>query len=68
MTGWIGNQRKNRNHLVYGIVKIIQNTVKSPDDLKRFVIQTPVKDQLVWKTRKDSYKDIKIDNNPGLML
>ena len=54
--GSLGNQRFSRDHPNYSIVKIGQNTEKSPVDLKRLAItQTPVKDDqltLVWKTRK----------------
>ena len=40
-----GNQRKNEDNLDHNIVKISQNTEKSPGDLKRLdVIQTLVKE------------------------
>ena len=41
----IENQRKKRDLLYYSIIKIGQNTVKSPRDLRRLAVsQTPVKD------------------------
>ena len=53
-TGRTGNQRINQDHPDYSIMKIGQNTKKSPGDLRRLtVIQTPGKDHqltLVWKT------------------
>ena len=40
----VGNKRMSRDHPNYSIVKISQNTEKSPGDLKRLAIsQTPVK-------------------------
>ena len=40
----VGNQRTSRNHPKYSIVKIGQNTEKSPSDLKRLPVpQTPLK-------------------------
>ena len=43
--GGIKNQRKNRDDKDPIIVKIGQNTEKSPGDLRRLVVtQTPVKD------------------------
>ena len=43
--GKIGNHRTKRDHQNYSIVKIDQNTGKSPGDQRRLnVIQTPVKD------------------------
>ena len=42
--GTVGNQRTNRDHPNYSIVKIGQNTEKDPQHLKRlFVTQTPSK-------------------------
>ena len=41
-TGRLGNNRTSRDHQNYSIIKIGQNTEKSPGDLWRFaVIQTP---------------------------
>ena len=52
----VGNQKKNRSNLDQSIVKIKQNTEKSPGDVRKFVVtQTPVKVhqlKLGWKTRK----------------
>ena len=46
--GRIRNQRTNRDHPNYIIVKIGKNTEKSPGDLRRLVIiDTPVKDHLL---------------------
>ena len=43
-TGGIGNQRKNQDYLIYGIVEIGQITQKIPGYLRRLaVIQTPMK-------------------------
>ena len=54
-TGRLRNLRTSRGLPDYGIIKIGQNTEKSPGDLRRpAIIQTPVKDHqlvLVWKTR-----------------
>ena len=42
--GRVGNRRTGRDHLLYSIVKISQNTEKSPGDLKRFAVsQTSMK-------------------------
>ena len=43
--GRIRNRRRNRDHLNYSIVKIGQNTEKSPGDLRKLAVtQTPAKD------------------------
>ena len=43
--GRVGNRRTSRNHPNDGIVKVGQNTEKSPGDLRRLeVTQIPVKD------------------------
>ena len=56
-TGGLGNKRMSGKIPNYIIVKIGQNTEKSPGDLKRFAVtQTPVKDHqqtLMWKTLKE---------------
>ena len=48
------NQKISGDHLDYSIIKIAQNTGKSPGDLRRLpVTQSPVEDHqltLVWKT------------------
>ena len=41
--GRVGNRRTNRDHPNYSIVKIGQNTEKSPGDLRIALTQTPVK-------------------------
>ena len=55
-TGGFENKRTSRDHPNNSIVKIGQNTEKSPGDLKRLVVtQTPVKNHqltLVLKTLK----------------
>ena len=65
--GRVGNWRTSRDHLNYSIVKIGQNTEKSPGDLRRLVVtQTPVKDHqltLVSKTRKENNNNNNTDNN-----
>ena len=54
----LGNKRtsRSRDYLEYTIIKIIQNTEKSPGDLRRLAVtQTPVRNHqliLVWKTLK----------------
>ena len=43
--GRLRNQRTNRDHLDYNIIKIGLKTEKSPGDLRRLAVtQTPVKD------------------------
>ena len=55
--GRVGNQKMSSDHPYYSIIKIGQNTEKSPGDLRRLAVtQTPVKKHqwlLVWKTHKD---------------
>ena len=55
-TGGLGNLRTSGNYPNDIIIKICQNTEKSPGDLRRLAVtQTPVKDyQLMWKTLKNS--------------
>ena len=52
----MGNKNTNGDYPNYSIIKISQNTEKSPGNLRRLaVIQTPVKAyqlMLVWKTLK----------------
>ena len=44
-TGGLGNNRTIGDHPNYSIIKIGQNTEKSPVNLRRFAVtQTPVKD------------------------
>ena len=54
---WIG--RTKLEHPNYGIIKIGQNTVKSPGDLRRLAVaQTPVRNHqiaLIWKILKRVY-------------
>ena len=53
-TRGIGNKRTSEDHPNYSIIKIEQNTKKSPEDLRRLAVtQTPVEDHqltLEWKT------------------
>ena len=52
--GRVGNRRMNRQNSKYSIVKIGQNTVKSPGDMRRLGV-IPVNDHqlmLPWKTLK----------------
>ena len=55
-TGRFGNKKISGDHPDYSIIKISQNTEKSPGDLKRLAVtQTPVRNHqltLVWKTLK----------------
>ena len=55
--GIVGNRRTSRDYPNYSIVKIGQNTEKSPSDLRRLTVtQTLMKDHyqtLAWKTRKE---------------
>ena len=50
----VGNKSTSREHPHYGIIKIGQNTEKSPADLKRFVVtQTPVENYQLTLMRKN---------------
>ena len=55
-TGGPGNKRTSGDHPNYNIIKMDQNTEKSPGDLGRLAVtQTPGKDHqlsLMWKTSK----------------
>ena len=57
-TGGLGNKRTSGDHSNNSIIKICQNTEKSPGDLRRLAVrQIPVKSHqlmLVWKTIKES--------------
>ena len=59
--GMVENQKISRDHSNNSIVKIGQNTQKSPGDLRRFVVsQNPIKDHLltlVWKIRKERERE-----------
>ena len=54
--GWLGNKRTSEDYPNYTIIKISQNTEKSPGNLKRFAVsKTPVRNHqlmMVWKTLK----------------
>ena len=56
VTGGFENKRTGGEHPDYNIIRISQNTEKSPGDLRRFAVtQTPVENHqltLVWKTLK----------------
>ena len=48
-TGGLGNKRTSGDHPNYSIIKIGQNTEKSPGDLRRLAVtQTPMKNR--WQT------------------
>ena len=55
--GIVGNWRTSWDHPNYNIIKIGQNTEKSPGELRRLAVpQTPVKVHqltLLWKTPRD---------------
>ena len=55
-TGWLGNKRTSQDHPNYSIIKIGQNTEKSPRKFRRpDATQTPARSYqltLVWKTFK----------------
>ena len=47
-TGGIGKKRTNGDHPDYSIIKIGQNAVKSPGELRRLAVtQTPVKNNIL---------------------
>ena len=49
--GGLGNKRTSGDHSDYNIVKIGQNTEKSPGDLRRFAVtQTPVRNHRLTLT------------------
>ena len=54
-TGWLVNKRTSRDHPNYRIIKIGQNTEKSPRDLRRLAVtQIPLRNQqltLVWNIK-----------------
>ena len=55
LTGRVGNKMTSRDHLNRSIIKIGQNTEKSPGELRRLAgTQTPVEDHrlMLWKTFK----------------
>ena len=56
-----GNKRMSEDHPNYSIIKIGQNTVENPGDLRRFAVsKTPVRNHrlsLLWKTRKGLNND-----------
>ena len=51
-TGRLGNKKTSGDHSDYSIIKIGQNTEKSPGDLRRLVTQTPVKNHSPTMVRK----------------
>ena len=56
-TGGIGNNSTSGHHLNYDILKINQNTEKSPGDFRRLdVPQTPVKDHQLTLVRKNTQR------------
>ena len=61
-TSRFGNKRKSRDYPDYSIIKIGQNTEKSPGDLRTLaVIQTP----LANTGRKNSQRNNNNNNNSG---
>ena len=57
ITGGLENKRMSKDHYIYSIVEIGQNTEKSSGDLRRLTVtQTPVKKNYqlmqVWKAQK----------------
>ena len=51
-TGRLGNKRTSGDHPDYGIIKIGQNTEKSPGDWSRLAVtQIPVENQLVQEKK-----------------
>ena len=62
--GGVGNKRRSDNYSNNSIIKISQNTEKSPGNFKRLaVIQTPVRNHqlmLVWKTQMSKMMIIKV--------
>ena len=55
----LGNKRTKGDHPDYSIIKLKQNTEKSPGDLRRLVVsQTPVKDYQLTLRRKISRSKI----------
>ena len=52
-SGELGNKRTSGDHPDYCFIKIGQNTLKSPGDLRGFVVtQTPVKNYRLMLVRK----------------
>ena len=70
-TRWLRNKKTSGDHSNYSIIKISQNTEKSPGDLSWLAaIQTPEKDHqlmLGWKTCKEQYHKANYKNiqQPG---
>ena len=67
VTWGIGNKRTSGDHSNYSLIKIDQNTEKSPGDLRGLAItQTPVRNHqltLVWKTLKRVINSQKSNNS-----
>ena len=56
-TGGLGNQRTSRDHPDYSIIKIGQNTQKSPGDFMRLgFIETSVRNRQLTPEKKISEK------------
>ena len=63
-TGGLGNKKMSRSHPNDGIIRISQNTMKPPGDLRRFgVIQTPVEDHQLTLVVINSQGSINNNNN-----
>ena len=66
-----GNQRKKRDHPNYSIVRIGQNTEKSPGHLGRLAIldfSENLQITLVWKTRKKMQTSIVFKNSRPIYI
>ena len=64
--GRVGDQRMNSDHQDCSIVKINQNTEKSPGDLRRLAVtRTSLKDHQLTLTGKTNKENI---NNDNLMV
>ena len=60
-TGGLGNKRTSRDNPDYCIIEIVQNTEKSPEDLRRLAVtETPRRRE---KLSRSSYNDL---NNPEI--
>ena len=63
-TGRVGNRKTNRDHPNYSIVKIDQNTEKSPGNLRGLAVtQTSVNDDQLTHKRDDNNNNSYYDND-----
>ena len=64
VTGSLGNNRRSAEHPHYNVIKIVQNTEKSPEDLRRLAVtQTSVKNYQLKVMRKKTVKRVKKNYN-----